>query len=1270
MDDVGHSRLLKFFITRMDDPIESNVPGEQIIRVGESDAHYEPVITVTQQETSTSRANITARKITVTEDISDEGINEPVLEMDKLDNGTEGKSVEIEKKVSQKTQHEEKRNKTKIPMLKKAVRQLIQVEDKKKMEEEIPVQRRKSSIPRLKDMKKVVTTAKAEKENTDPKRNVSLRTEEEFDKIFEEIKQNSDRHSNAFVRDPEKIEMKFEEIIHDYDENKVEPINVEKLKSRIPMLKRKSEHDIEATKLTNWRRAYKKRSSIQNPQHYSKLFLRVQAKTGERNRTQSESVDNSFTTDTEKQENTERENEENSNSYTGSDANNSLGISKIDSATSNTEKNKMEDDEYVSHKTSVQNALETEEKRILKKSQSIDSPNVQLKEIQTNNSARRSLSHIDDLSSNALVQKVVKAQNQIPDSEQYNATPISATTEVKALDDNEIKCPLDEQPIESTVPHEKDTLVKQDMVCIETSMLIRKNQEDMEDMASADEPKSLEMEVSYTIESDPIDQTQPDLTEKPTTVLINNSQDSETNNEVKETHQNNNYDTIDKNVFDNLDQEISESKNNSTDVLKPNICNTETIDTVNGISESVNLSSQNIDKSDSSSDHENSEIHKAPQEFKIESPIPAMADTDKYLPDNESIRSGDQQIHIVGHPGALFNRPETPIEDFLPMIRESKENLATSLNTDIPNTEVEQNSTVRNIDQVNQEQNKIPEKISDLEDIHEQRRRNKEKIQELISNTKEEDIIALKGKVIRVISRLDSRDYSNIKNKPEMVEDVPKRSVLSKIALFEQKEADVLVNKRKLSRNQIQNADLPKIVDEVLKQPKSDKDVNPFTWTNTCIEKPKIDINREPRIEIKRELSYAEVDLGDAVKGRVRDMVVRMVSFERMDLERKGIIDIKEKPRSGSVSEKIALFEKKVTSPKKIKSDTPKHKGAPEVNMSEEELRERIEELRGAKKYGKFTDLKYVELNDGFMMPALGVGTALLHKSLTKYIICAAIDLGYRTIDSAFIYGNEKEIGEAINEKINDGTVRREDLFIISKLWSTFHRRDVVEKACKMSLKAMGLDYFDLYLIHNPMSFKEGDDPIPKIANVIQYSESDYLDAWFGLEKLVKKGLVIRIGVSNFNSAQIDRILDKGRIKPVVNQIECHPYLTQYRLDEFCQSRDVKLSCYGVLGSKGTPLEYTSGLSPVIDDPLVLSMAAGLEVTPAQLLISYQLHLDHSVVVKTSTGRHLWSNLQAQAVKLENSHISALNALNRNKRNFTMKGMGDTHRNYPFRIPF
>nr|XP_026492876.1 1,5-anhydro-D-fructose reductase-like [Vanessa tameamea] len=216
----------------------------------------------------------------------------------------------------------------------------------------------------------------------------------------------------------------------------------------------------------------------------------------------------------------------------------------------------------------------------------------------------------------------------------------------------------------------------------------------------------------------------------------------------------------------------------------------------------------------------------------------------------------------------------------------------------------------------------------------------------------------------------------------------------------------------------------------------------------------------------------------------------------------------------------------------------------------------------------------------------------------------------------------------------------------------------------------MGLEYFDLYLIHNPMSFKEGANPIPKIANVLQYSQHDYLEAWYGIEDLIRKGLVKRGGVSNFNSVQVERVVDKGKIKPVVNQVECHPYLTQQRLDDFCTTRNVKLSCFGVLGSKGTPLELKSGLPPAIDDPLVKVMSAGLGVKPGQLLIAYQIQTGRNVVVKTTDADHMWDNLQALNVKLDQSHISALNALNRNKRTFTFEGMGDTHRNYPFKIAF
>ncbi|KAJ2943663.1 hypothetical protein O0L34_g16775 [Tuta absoluta] len=352
------------------------------------------------------------------------------------------------------------------------------------------------------------------------------------------------------------------------------------------------------------------------------------------------------------------------------------------------------------------------------------------------------------------------------------------------------------------------------------------------------------------------------------------------------------------------------------------------------------------------------------------------------------------------------------------------------------------------------------------------------------------------------------------------------------------------------------------------------------------------------------------------------------------------------------------------TTPTPASATTPDSKKAEYYNR-------RIEDLKGAaKKYGRMNMTK-LRLRNGQEMPVLVLGTALLDETLLPYVIRAAIDLGYRAIDTAFIYGNENAIGKAIQAKIDDGTVKREDLFIIGKLWSTFHRQDLVEQACKDSLNLLGIEYFDLYLVHNPMSFKEDNGPLPTIANVLQYSvEADYLDAWYGLEDLVNKGFAKSIGVSNFNSQQIDTVATKGRIKPAVNMVECHPYLNQQSLDQWCADRNVSLLCYGTLGSKGTPAEFKANQDSVIDDPLVRTMAAGLNVSPAQLLIRYQIESGHGVVTKCTSAAHLWDNLQALTFKLTSTEMDALNALNRGKRTYSFRGMGDTHRNYPFTIPF
>ncbi|KPJ15332.1 1,5-anhydro-D-fructose reductase [Papilio machaon] len=424
--------------------------------------------------------------------------------------------------------------------------------------------------------------------------------------------------------------------------------------------------------------------------------------------------------------------------------------------------------------------------------------------------------------------------------------------------------------------------------------------------------------------------------------------------------------------------------------------------------------------------------------------------------------------------------------------------------------------------------------------------------------------------------------------------------------------------------------------------------------------------------DMRRTTSVAELEIGEVVKGRVlTEMIMRINSMEIISQGKKEIH--REQPRKSSVSEKIALFEGKLPPIKTEKrKETYRMKNEKEVNveMTEEEYTKKILQLKNVKNNYKNVDPEYLELRDCSEMPVIALGTALLDKRLIRYVVEAAIDMGYRAIDTAYIYGNEKEIGEAINNKINDGTVKREDLYIISKLWSTYHRKDLVEKACRQSLDNMGLKYFDLYLIHNPMSLLEGSDPLPKIANVLQYSEHDYMDAWRGIEDLIIKGLVRRGGVSNFNSEQVHRVMEKGRIKPVVNQVECHPYLSQERLGGFCDAYGMRLSCYGVLGSKGTPAEHKSDLPPVIDDPLVLVMAAGLGVTPGQMLIAYQLHNNRSVVIKATSAARLYENLKAQFISLEPSHLTALKSLNKNKRTYYLKGLGETHKNYPFNIAF
>ncbi|OMO72586.1 Aldo/keto reductase [Corchorus olitorius] len=261
----------------------------------------------------------------------------------------------------------------------------------------------------------------------------------------------------------------------------------------------------------------------------------------------------------------------------------------------------------------------------------------------------------------------------------------------------------------------------------------------------------------------------------------------------------------------------------------------------------------------------------------------------------------------------------------------------------------------------------------------------------------------------------------------------------------------------------------------------------------------------------------------------------------------------------------------------------------------------------------------------GLTMPLIGMGTAAypLVAETVKSAVLEAIKAGYRHFDTAFVYGSEQPLGEAIAEALNIGLIKsRDELFITSKLWCSFADQDLVIPAIQMSLKNLQLEYLDLYLIHWPIKFSKEvtQIPIPK-ENIFPI---DIKSVWTAMEKCQLLGLTKAIGVSNFSSKKIEEILSFAKFPPVINQVELNPLWQQKELREFCKEKGIHVSAHSPLGSKGT----IWGDSRVFDCDVLKEIAEAKGKTIAQISLRWVYEQGASVITKSFNKERMKENLE------------------------------------------
>jgi len=272
----------------------------------------------------------------------------------------------------------------------------------------------------------------------------------------------------------------------------------------------------------------------------------------------------------------------------------------------------------------------------------------------------------------------------------------------------------------------------------------------------------------------------------------------------------------------------------------------------------------------------------------------------------------------------------------------------------------------------------------------------------------------------------------------------------------------------------------------------------------------------------------------------------------------------------------------------------------------------------------RYTNLPLTDGSGG--MPALGFGTLIPDPLATKQAITTALEVGFRHFDCAERYRNEQAVGDAMQGMFRAGKIRREDVFVTTKLWNNNHRPERVRPAFEASRQRLQVDYVDCYLIHTPFSFQPGNeqDPRDDHGQVIYDPGVTLVETWRALERLVDEGRCKSIGLSDVSLPQVQDIVDAARIKPAVVEVESHPYLPQWDLLDFCHQHGIVLLAFAALGH---------GMEPkLLDDPVINTIAQRVHKTPAQVVLAWAVQRGTALLTTSTTPRRIQENFDVSTL--------------------------------------